>query len=181
MPRSDQTPIDPSSHTTFSMTLTLAVGFTISFLSSLLSVCAAEPFEAHVYESKTAVTKSNLSRQPSRSRLSKRSLSKSLLLTGSNLLLSEYFWLLDNLERLVHHATMYGLDMTTGAIYLKRLKTIRSVVAAKPSEVCQWLPLLDDILSALNAYADDFKRMDLWYQVIECDTVMDELREACET
>ncbi|KDO31044.1 hypothetical protein SPRG_19572 [Saprolegnia parasitica CBS 223.65] len=175
-------PIDPAQHATFSMTLTLAIGFTISFLSSLLSVCAAEPFDAHVYK-QTAVTKSShveLSRQPSRSRLSKRSLSKSLLLTGSNLLLSEYFWLLDNLERLVHHATMYGLDMTTGAIYLKRLKTIRSVVATKPSEFCQWLPLLQDVLSALNAYADDFKRMDLWYQVIECDTVIEELREACE-
>ncbi|OQR93532.1 hypothetical protein ACHHYP_02465 [Achlya hypogyna] len=161
------------------MSFTFAIGLTLSFLSSLMTACAANTTAPSATDALAKTRRSHVELSRQQSFAAKRTLSKSVL-TASMLMTSEYLWLIENLERLVHHATMFGLDMTTGAVYLKRLKAIRNVVQTKPNEICQWLPLLEDIVGALNDHADDFKRMDLWYQVIECDTVMEDLRDVCQ-
>ncbi|OQS03496.1 hypothetical protein THRCLA_21149 [Thraustotheca clavata] len=168
------------------MTLSFAIGFTISFLSSILNVCFGENLHEPPPPTTTrSLTKSRPSQiershsQLERSRVSKRSLSKSIM-SGTVLMTTEYQWLVENLERLVHHATMFGMDMTTGSIYFRRLSAVQHAIDKNPKELCQWLPLLEDIVTALNEYIDEFKNIDLWYEVIECDTVMEELREVCE-
>ncbi|EQC26150.1 hypothetical protein SDRG_16002 [Saprolegnia diclina VS20] len=89
--------------------------------------------------------------------------------------LAEAQWLLDTLLELVEAAATFGLDGDAMFDMLLALDTWQRALYDAPDSVRTRLPTLSELLSSLKAYALPFKQADLWYQLVECETALEQL------
>ncbi|KDO35340.1 hypothetical protein SPRG_00189 [Saprolegnia parasitica CBS 223.65] len=89
--------------------------------------------------------------------------------------LAEAQWLLDTLLELVEAAATFGLEGDEMFDMLLALDTWQRALYDAPDSVRTRLPTLSALLSSLKAYARPFKQADLWYQLVECETALEQL------